>query len=80
MAWRNHVSDILGNHLGFQLSLADPNVWFKAETDKTGNEHYTYILVYVDDSFIVDKDPQKYMAMLESKYTVKPYSIDETKV
>ena len=67
LAWRNHLSEILGNHLGLQSSLADPGVWLKAATDKTGNEYYTYILVYVDDLLIVEKDPRKYMAVLESK-------------
>ena len=59
--------EILGNHFGFQSSLADPDVWFKAATDKTGNEYYTHIIVYVDGLIIGDKDSQKYMDMLESK-------------
>ena len=54
---RNHLYEILGNHLGLQSYLADPKVWFKAETYKTGNEDYTYILVYVDDLLIFDKYP-----------------------
>ena len=80
MARRNHLSDILGNHLGFQSSLTDRDVWFKVESDKTAIENYTYILVNVDDFLIADKDPQKYIAMLESKYTVKTSSIGEPKV
>ena len=79
MAWRNHIFEILGNHLGFQLSLADPKVRFKAETDKSRNEYFTHILFYIHDLLIVDKDPQKYMAMLESNYTVEPSSIVEPK-
>ena len=30
LVWRNHISDILGNHLRFQSYLADPKVLFKA--------------------------------------------------
>ena len=67
LAWRNHLSEILGNQLELQSSLADPGVWLKAATDKTGNEYYTYILVYVDDLIIVEKDPRKYMSVLQSK-------------
>ena len=48
----------------------DPEILFKEETDKEGNEYYTYIIVYVDDLIIVDKDPQKYMSLLEIKYIV----------
>ena len=80
LAWRKHRSEILGNHLGLQSYLADTGVWLKAATYKTGNEYYTYILVYVDDLLIVEKDPRKYMAILESKYTLKPSFIGEHKV
>ena len=80
MICKNRLYEILGNHLGFKLSLADLNILFKAATDNTGNEYYTYILVYVDDLLIVDKDPRNYMAMLDIKYTVKPSSIGEPKV
>ena len=80
MACGNYLSDILGNHLGFQSSLSDPKVWFKAATDKSGNEYYTYVLVYVNDFPFVDKDPWNYMSMLESKYMVKPSSIWDPKV
>ena len=57
LTWRNHIFEILGNHLGFQSYLSDPDVWFKAEKYKSGNEYYTYILVYVDDLIIVEKYP-----------------------
>ena len=57
LAWGNHLYEILGNNLGFQSSLADNGICFKAAKDKTRNEYYTYILVYVDDFLIVDKDP-----------------------
>ena len=80
LVWRNHLSYILGNHLGFQSSLADPRIWFKAAINKAGNECYTYIIVYVDDLLIFDKDPRNYMAMLESKYMVKPSIIGYPKV
>ena len=49
-------------------------------TDKTGNEHYTYIPVYIDDLLIFDKDRQKYTSMLESKYIMKSSSIGDPKV
>ena len=79
-AWSNRIFEILGNHIGFQSSLADPGVWFKAATYNIRDEYYTYILVYVYDLHIVDKDPRKYMAMLKSKYTLKAYSIGDPKV
>ena len=73
--WSNHLSNILGNHLGVQSSLDYPSVWFNAETDDARNEYYTYSIVYVDDLLIVYKKPRHYMDMLDSKYTVKPSNI-----
>ena len=59
LACGNHLSDILYNYLGFQSYSADPDTWFKAATDKFGDEYYTYILVYVDCLIIVYKDISK---------------------
>ena len=50
--WRNYIADILGNNFGFKSSPADLNVRYKAATDETGFEYYTYILVYFD--YILD--------------------------
>ena len=61
---RNNPSDILGNKIGFKASLADTDVWYKAVTDETGFEYYTYIIVYFDGILILDKIPKNYMDML----------------
>ncbi len=45
LAWRNHLADVLNNKLGFQTSLADPDVWFKPATKPNGEKYYSYILV-----------------------------------
>ena len=80
LAWKNNISGILGNHLGLQSSLYGPDFWFKVATGDIGNEYYSYILVYVDDFLIVDKDPRKNISVLESKYMMKPSSIGGGKV
>ena len=77
LMWRNHLADVLGNFMGFSSSLADPDVWYKPETDPSGFQYYSYILVYVDDILMIDKAPRRYMTMLESKFPVKPSSIEE---
>ena len=61
LAWINHLSDIVGNHLGFQSSLSYPDFWFKEATDKFEKEYYTYIIVLL----IVDKYSRKYISMLD---------------
>ena len=70
-AWRSTLADVLKNYLKYQPSLADPDVWYKAETKANGETYYSYILCYVDDVLIVHETPAKIMAMLESKYTLK---------
>ena len=80
LAWRNYLSEILGNHFGLQSSWYDTDVCFKESTDKAVNEYYTYIIVYVDDLLIADKEPQKHTDTLESKFTVKTSNIGEPKV
>ena len=64
LAWRIHLEEVVRNYMVFTSLVADPDVWFKAPTEKYGNQYCTYILVYVDDILIVDKDPHKFMYML----------------
>jgi hypothetical protein len=75
LAWRNHISSVIGNQMGFKSSLADPDVWMKPMVDRNGFAYYAYILVYVDDVLIIDKEPSRFMEMLKDNYTVKPDSI-----
>jgi hypothetical protein len=79
LQFRNHLADTLGNKLGFKSSLADPDLWYKAATDPSGNKYYSYILVYVDDLLIIDKLPKRYMSQIQESFTVKPDSIEEPK-
>ena len=79
LQFRNHLADTLGNRLGFKSSLADPDLWYKAATDATGKKYYSYILVYVDDLLIIDKNPRRYMSQIQETFTVKPGSIEEPK-
>ena len=58
LQFRNCLAETLGNRLGFRLSLADPDLWYKPMTSKDGFEYYAYILVYVDDLLIIHKDPK----------------------
>lgn len=75
LQFQNHISDVVGNKLGFTSSLADPDVWYRASTKPNGDKYYAYILVYVDDVLIIDSTPHKYMEILKASYTVNPSSI-----
>ena len=76
LQFRNFLANTVGNHLDFKPTLADPDIWYKPETAADGFKYYSYILVYVDDLLIIDKDPSYYMCMVQSDFTVKPGSIE----
>jgi len=66
--------------MGFTSSLADPDVWYKAETKANGDTSYSYILCYVDDVLLIHESLKKLMDMLESKYPLKFDSIGQPMV
>jgi hypothetical protein len=41
-AWRAHFTETL-HGMGYTSSLADPDVWFKAECKPDGFEYYSYV-------------------------------------
>ena len=75
LQWRNHLANILDNDLGFKSCLADPDMWFKKMIDSSGKYYYAYILVYVDDILVVDKQPMLHMTKLKQTYTVQDETI-----
>ena len=38
LMWRNHISDDIGNELGFKYSLSDPDLWMKASITSSGSK------------------------------------------
>ena len=49
-------------------------------TNGSNRLYYAYILLYVDDILIIDKNPERFMNLLKENYTLKPSSIREPKV
>ena len=74
--WRMHISNALKEELGFDNSLADPQVWRKPMSKADGSKYYAYILVYVDDLLIIDVNPKQFMDQIEAIFKVKPGSIE----
>jgi Reverse transcriptase (RNA-dependent DNA polymerase) len=55
-SFRNHISDCM-RHLGYDLCLADPDVWMMPKTREDDSfEYYSYVLMYVDDILMVSHD------------------------
>jgi hypothetical protein len=69
-AWRAHFAQAL-HDLGYQSSLADPDVWFRAEEKPNGFTYYAYVLVYVDDVLVVSHNANKTMTALSKLFRLK---------
>ena len=65
--WHGKLFDSL-QHMGFQPSKADPDIWMKPMDDR---QAYEYIAVYVDDLCVASKDPGKIFQTLKNKYKFK---------
>jgi len=69
-AWRAHFADTL-HSMGFTSSLADPDVWFRADCKPDGFEYYSYILVYVDDILVISHQPVATMSIIAKSFRLK---------
>jgi hypothetical protein len=68
--WRAHFAETL-HGMGYTSSLADPDVWFKAECKPDGFEYYSYVLVYVDDILVIAHKPEDVMRILAKTFRLK---------
>ena len=78
-AWRTHFTQTL-EKIGFKSSFADMDVWYKPSVKASGEEYYTYLLVYVDDLLCIDERPRKYMDMIKRDFKIKEGSIEPPRV
>ena len=72
--WRDHMATTL-RKAGFIGSMADPDVWMRAQTKPCGTRYWEYVLCYVDDILAVSHDPQAIMDYLSQNYTLKSDSV-----
>ena len=52
--------------MGFSPSKAEDDIWMRHIDD-----HYEYIVQYVDDLCIISKDPAMIISLLKDKYNLK---------
>jgi hypothetical protein len=75
-AWRDHMASMLRDS-GYSSCKANPDIWMRAKTKPDGFKFWSYILVYTDDLFVVDHEPQVIMDYMSSQYTLNPGSVQE---
>ena len=77
--FRLHLAGNL-SAMGYRSCRADPDVWLKPSTTKSGRQYYSYILAYVDDILVLHEEPEMIMDALKKEYTLKASSIKEPDV
>ena len=65
-------------HMGYTSSKADPDLWYKAQTNPTDNtRYYAYILCYVDDILVIHHDPMTVLTEIHGYMPLKdPHNCD----
>ena len=74
-AWRDHFHSSITQKLGYQSTIADPDVYRKPKVKADGTRYYSYLVIYVDDVLCVDENPRDVIKIMEGLYRVKPDSI-----
>ena len=62
--------------MGFLLSMADPDVWFRAATKADGESYYEYILMYVDDILSISCDARAILDEIQQTFKFKNGKIE----
>ena len=75
-AWRHHLAQSIRTELGYEESRADPDVHMKPKVKPSGEQYYSYLIIYVDDILCIDIDPKKTMDKLSAIYRMKEGSVE----
>lgn len=73
-AWRSMFNASILD-MGFEGTVADPDVYRRANAKPDGFRYYEYIMVYVDDVLIISHDPNVHLARIQADYELNPTSI-----
>ena len=73
-SWRTMFNNTIRD-MGFDPTVADPDVYRRPYVKPDGFRYYEYILVYVDDVLIISHDPQTHLEFLKATYELNPASV-----
>ena len=68
-AFRSFMAKRL-DEIGFKSSIADPDVWLRPAMKESGEEHYEYIVMYVDDILCASQNAKSVLRSIEGN-TIK---------
>ena len=65
-------------HLKFESSKADPDVWYRASKRKDGTPYYEYVLLYTDDCLVISDNAEAILRNeIGKSFTLKEKSIGD---
>ena len=70
-SWRHFFSNYITSELGFQSTVADPDVYRKPMCKVDGTTYYACIVVYVDDLLVCSEDHAPIKEQIRSKFRFK---------
>ncbi len=71
-AFCTHLASFM-RQIGYTSCKADPDLWYKAETQPDDNvRYYAYILVYVDDTLCIHHDAMSVLNWIDKYLPLKP--------
>ena len=70
-AWHSHLSNYIMNELGYETTLADPDVYRKPSVKSDGTKYYSYLVVYVDDVLCFHEKPTSIMDIISDTFRLK---------
>jgi hypothetical protein len=69
-AFRSFLAETL-DKMGFQSTLADPDVWIRPAAKPDGEEYYEYLLCYVDDILCVSMKAKAVIGEIAQSFKLK---------
>ena len=74
-SFRSYMAEKL-TEMGFQSSLADPDVWLRAATKGDGEQYYEYVLMYVDDILAISCNARSILEEVQKTFKLKNDKIE----
>ena len=59
------------SEMGFQSSMAEPDVWLRAASKGDGEQYYEYVLMYVDDILAISCDARSILEEVQTTFKLK---------
>ena len=78
-SWQAELARVLQD-LGYELSMADLDVWIHKVVTNSGHEYYEMLFVYVNDILSVSHKSQEAIAEITTFFKPKDGSIKELKI